>query len=340
MGEVKIKRTGYRSLFWPIVLIAIGVIWLLVNLGVISGLNIAVLFRLWPLILIAVGLDLLFGRESRLTSAILGVGTVAVIIVLMLIGPSIGLAPNLDITVDEYSVPREDATSARIDLHTSVGEVNIFALADSGNLFEAEVAHVGELNFVSEGTTEKHISLSQREENFSFGLDFLGRAFNPENELYWRVGLSNALPIRLAVDNGLSNATLDLSDIQLTGLEMNGGVGSVELRLPAMEDSYEVSVNGGVGNTTILVPENAAVALDIDGGVGEVRIDVPDDAGVRVAGESGVGGINVPAYFNRIEGDDSDFVGADGVWETEGYASAERKITITYNGGVGSLNID
>ena len=340
MGEVKIKRTGYRSLFWPIVLIAVGIIWLLSNLGVISGMNIAVLFRLWPLVLIVIGLDLLFGRESPVIGAVLGIGAVVVIIALMLIGPSLGLAPDLDITMDEYSVPREDAASARIDLHTSIGDVNIFALADSTNLFEAEVAHVGNLDFVAEGTTEKIISLSQRDENVNFGLDILGGAFNPENELYWRVGLSSALPIRLLVDNGVSSTTLDLTDIQLAGLDINSGVGSVDLRLPVMETSYEVTVNGGVGDTTIVIPENAAVALDIDGGVGEVRIDVPDGAGVRLVGESGVGSINVPDYFNQGEGDDSDFVGEDGVWETEGYASAERKITIEYNGGVGSLNID
>jgi len=55
MGESVKYRGGYRSLFWPIVLIGIGVVWLLGNLGILTGANLVVLFRLWPLVLIVVG---------------------------------------------------------------------------------------------------------------------------------------------------------------------------------------------------------------------------------------------------------------------------------------------
>jgi hypothetical protein len=48
-----------------VILIAVGIIWLLGNLGVLSAANILVLLRLWPLLLIVIGLDLLFGRQSR-----------------------------------------------------------------------------------------------------------------------------------------------------------------------------------------------------------------------------------------------------------------------------------
>ena len=65
MAKIDVERQGYRSLFWPIILIGVGLIWLLGNFGIISGANLAVLFRLWPLALIVIGLDLLFGRQSR-----------------------------------------------------------------------------------------------------------------------------------------------------------------------------------------------------------------------------------------------------------------------------------
>ena len=66
------ENKGYRSLFWPLVLIGVGVIWLLGNLGVISWTNLTVLFRLWPLLLIAIGLDLLIGRQSPAIGALIG----------------------------------------------------------------------------------------------------------------------------------------------------------------------------------------------------------------------------------------------------------------------------
>ena len=48
-------RTGPR-LFWPIILIGVGVIFLLNNLGVITGSPWEVIWRLWPVLLIALGL--------------------------------------------------------------------------------------------------------------------------------------------------------------------------------------------------------------------------------------------------------------------------------------------
>ena len=90
----------YRSLFWPIVLIAAGVVWLLNNMGVISNEQISVLGRIWPVFLIAIGLDVLIGRQSLALSALIAVGTVLVIVALMLVGPSMGLTTDLNFTIN------------------------------------------------------------------------------------------------------------------------------------------------------------------------------------------------------------------------------------------------
>ena len=58
------RRRGYRSLFWPVVLIAAGVLWLLSNLGIMTAENWSVLVQLWPILLIAAGLDMIVGRFS------------------------------------------------------------------------------------------------------------------------------------------------------------------------------------------------------------------------------------------------------------------------------------
>ena len=124
------QNRGYRSLFWPLILIGVGIVWLLGNLGVISGANLSVLFRLWPLFLIAIGLDLLLGRKSSVVGALIGLGTVALIIVLMLVGPGLGWAANADVQTDTYSAALGDATSARVDLNLGVGAASIYALQE------------------------------------------------------------------------------------------------------------------------------------------------------------------------------------------------------------------
>lgn len=335
MGEVTVRRAGYRSLFWPIILIAVGVIWLLGNLGVISAANIIVLLRLWPLLLIVIGLDLLFGRQSPLMGALIGIGAVVVIVALMLLGPSIGLgAPNLEVVREEFEEPLEDATSASINLNLSVGDTTVQALNDSSDLFTAEVSHVGELVFEVAGQSEKTIHLSQQETSFGFmdGLGFLGAAFDEEQNLYWEIGLSPEVPLALNINSGVGENTLDLSQLAITRLDINSGVGTTNLRLPAPEERYNAAINGGAGNINVTITENAALDLNISGGVGNVVIDVPDGAAVRVDSSSGLGNVEIGADFRQVGGDDE-------IWETASYAESDRRITIEFDGGVGNLTV-
>lgn len=339
MGEVRKFNNGYRSLFWPVVLIGVGLVWLLGNLGIITGANLGVLVRLWPLLLIAIGLDMLFGRQSPVVSVVIGVGVVAVAVGAMLVGPSLGLVPSADVTVSEFSEPIDAATSAQVNLSIPAGEATVTTLSDSSNLIEVEASHIGTLEFTTHGSSEKIISLRQREQDSgTFG--FFGNVFVPGDRLYWDVGLSDDLPLALNFSSGAGSSNLDLRRVQLSSLDVNMGAGQVNLQLPAMDDSYNVNISGGAGEIRVGIADGAALNLNVRGGVGQTTIDVPNDAAVRIDARSGVGGIDVPAGYIRTQGGgDSDFVGSRGVWETEGFESAGRQIVITFNGGVGGLNV-
>ncbi|RIK28496.1 MAG: cell wall-active antibiotics response protein, partial [Chloroflexi bacterium] len=63
-------RKNRSSLFGPILLIGLGILLLLSNLGVLTVNVWQMLFRFWPVILIAVGLDILFGRRSGIGAII------------------------------------------------------------------------------------------------------------------------------------------------------------------------------------------------------------------------------------------------------------------------------
>src|SRR3990170_3880770 len=52
------------GLVGPILLIGLGLVFLLTNLGMLSTSIWGVLLRIWPVILIAIGIDLLIGRRS------------------------------------------------------------------------------------------------------------------------------------------------------------------------------------------------------------------------------------------------------------------------------------
>ncbi len=339
MGTAQTKRAGYRSLFWPIALIGIGVIWLLGNLGVLTTSGLVVVARLWPLLLIAIGLDLLFGRQSPAIGALIGVGTVVLVIALMLIGPALGLAgPTYDIQTSTFSEPRGDATAASVNLALAVGSTTVTPLADSANLFEANIRHLGEITFSATGETSKTIHLSESETGSTsfFTPDFgiFGAGFANRDGLRWDIGLSPDVPLALVASGGVGASVFDLATLQLTSLDLNMGVGAVELRLPAAAAAYPAALKGGVGEANITIAPDAALTLTINGGVGAITVDVPDGAAVRLEAEGGLGGIAVPDSFTRVGGD-----GDNGAWETEGFSSADRRIEIVYNGGIGGLTI-
>jgi hypothetical protein len=332
------QRNG-RSLFWPLILIGVGLVWLLTNVGILQPVSIGVLFRLWPLLLIIVGVHLLFGRRSPMMGTLIGIGGVALIIVLMLIGPSLGWAKGAEIKTANYQEAVGDTQSAHVSLDLSVADTTVKALSDSNELFQADVKYTGDLDYEVSGEADKTISLRQiNASNDSFSI--MGwNVWGDTKKLTWDIGLSKNVPLDLEVNSGVSNSTLDLQDVQLTGLHLDSGVGTVNLTVPSMPDSYAVDIDGGAGSTNITVEEGTAVNFTIKGGVGAVVVDVPEGSAVRVEGSTGVGSVNLPANYASVDGKASKFVGEDGVWETAGFDNSDRPIIIHFEGGVGSLTV-
>lgn len=335
-------RSGYRSLFWPLLFIGVGVIALLGNMGVLSRANFIVLFRLWPVLLILIGLDIMFGRRSPAIGALIGIGAVALILGLMLVGPSMGWGDEVEIKTDLFSAPIGEATSARVSLNLSSGPTEIAALSDSNDLMEAELNYTGKIKFDVRGEREKSISLSQSDAGISSWLNW----FTDDDELRWDIGLSPQLPLELDVDAGSGSLALDLRQLQLTGLKLDVGSGSVNGSLPALEGRYGARLDGGSGScqldlangadvdlqidvgsgsVKIAIGDDADVSLRVDGGSGKLTVDVPTDAAVRVdVREGGSGRVRVPARFERTRGGDGD----EGTWETAGFEEAVYRIEI------------
>lgn len=320
---------------WAFVLIGIGVVWLLRQANLISAANIAVLGRLWPIILIAIGIDLLFGRQRGL-SLLIGGGTLVVIIVLMVIGPSVGLVQGVDVTHDTFSEPLEGAESARISLSNSVGTMTVSALNDSTDLITVDTAHVGHVQFAATGSTQKSITLRYEDEG-STNITFFPFFFSgPEGDMYTRVGIAPTVPVELDVSTGVGSSTIDLTGVNVNGVNLNIGVGDATVTLPAADGTYDVNITGGVGAGHITVLQGAVVTLNVTGGVGGMSIDLPDEAPIRVTASGGLGGVDVPSWLESVR-DDRD----NRVYETSAYASASEseRIEVNISGGIGGVDL-
>ncbi len=326
MNEERPRR--YRSIFWPILLIGVGAFWLLANLGYLPSWQWWQVWRLWPLFLIGIGLDLLFGRRSALTGALVAIVILGLAGALIFAWGSRGPFAA-SVTTDTFQEPLSSAASARVVLGPSVGETTVRALSDSPNLFEAEVTHVGDLQYEVSGTAERSIVLRQRSVNFDLGMGI-------EPDLVWTVGLSAQVPLDLRIEGGVGDKVLDLGDLEIRSLEVDADVGDLTLILPATGSAYTARLGGGVGDADLTIEPGADVILDIDGDVGSIVIHLPDGAEARVEADTDVGSVELPPGLRQIEGS-TEFVGVRGVWETAGYGSAASRILIVFNGDVGDL---
>lgn len=263
----------------------------------------------------------------------------------------------------EFSAPLGDTVkSARVRLDLPVAETEIKATGGSENLLEATVTYIGEINFATSGADgeEMDVHLSQGAAPGDWLRHVFGWVGNREH-LVWKIALNPAVPTDLDINGGVGESTFDLRDLLLTNLQIDGGTGATELTLPVKGEGYTSVINGGVGQFTVTaladtdsvtkirvgtgefkfdIEQNANISTEIRGGLGAFHVSIPADAEVKLEARMGIGDIKVPPRMAQVGADDgSNPVGQRGVWQTVGYDTAERKITITFEGGVGELQI-
>lgn len=79
-----------RSIFGPLLLVAVGVIWLLVKAGTISSGNLWALTHIWPFLLIAAGLGIILRPYWQFTSIVLDVLIIGGVLLAILYAPQLG----------------------------------------------------------------------------------------------------------------------------------------------------------------------------------------------------------------------------------------------------------
>lgn len=321
----------HRSFFWPTVLIGVGLIWLLVNLGVIAPFNVGTIVQLWPLLLIVLGLDILLGHRYAWIGSLMGLTLVAGVVAFLILAPRTGVVSDNNMTTETFSEPVGSATSVNYNFETASEPVDIYALNDSKNLIDANLTHYGTIGFVVNGTTSKSIHLYENNNssswlNWNWSLD----------QLKWNIGLNPDVPASILLDGGSGSINADLSGLQLDSLTANLGSGSSSFTLPKSDKPLTASLDSGSGSVNVSLPENTSLTLRLQSGSGSVNISLPQETAVQVeVRNSGSGSLHLSSSLKQISGD-----GETGIWETEGYENAQVKILIQIlDQGSGSISI-
>jgi hypothetical protein len=128
----------------------------------------------------------------------------------------------------------------------------------------------------------------------------------------WDIRLKDDVPMELAIQLGAGESRLDLGSLNLEDLMITIGAGEVEVGLTGRPRVGSLEVKTGAGDTTIDLTGDWKESLDakIVGGVGRTTVRLPDNVGVRVHADKGIGKVSASglmreddSYVNRAYGD-------------------------------------
>lgn len=298
------RRMG-APLAGPVILIGAGIVLLLNNLDILPWAIWGDLWRLWPLALIAIGLDLIIGRRKPMLS---------LLIILLVVGVGgalilyTGFATRGNLTTYNLNVPSTNAKAVSVEVDFGSGELHIDGATNSETLASGSLDYyanrkppVADLN---DDADRADLTINSPSDS-AFNFDWFGQSQTPR----WLIHLSPRVPISLNADLGTGNSTLDLSALNLTDLDINSGTGNTTVTFPKPQTEIHASIDGGVGNLHLSIPDGTAARISIDTGIGNVTTD--------------------PRFTKQ--GEDT--------YETANYATSTNKLDLKIDAGVGNVEI-
>jgi predicted membrane protein len=290
------------SLLGPLILITIGVLFLLVNLGYLPLSLWEIAFRFWPLILILIGVEMLVGRRSVIGGFVVTALWLALVAGVVWLALTTGLTGATTVT-ETINQPVGEITRATIDLNIGFASVAVKALGEDttdlmrGTFRHAEGIQIGKVF----NTLENEGRLTLREERINFFTAGM-------TEARWDIALNSTIPLTLRLDGGLGRADLDLSVLTMSALEVNAGIGRVH----------------------ITTPQRGKMTMRLDGGVGDVHVTIPEGVAARVQVDRGIGTVRVT---------ETRFPKTGNVYQSTNWERAEHQITIQISGGIGTVEV-
>jgi hypothetical protein len=255
--------------------------------------------------LIAIGVELIIRRRRQVLSLV-------VVLVILAAGTGVlavsgNLQPAGNMTSASINMPLNDATSARVSIDLGYGDLRLDS-SESNQVASGSLDYYQNWNApVVQQSTDGGVANLNIQQGRRVGI-FDAPFLDPNRALVWQLHLSRRVPVDLGVKTGTGKINLDLSRVKLQNLKIENGTGDLKVIFPA-----------GAGTTTAV----------INSGTGPINLTIPSSVEARIKASSGIGSVSVDSRFSK-----------DGnTYTTPGYSSAENRLDITLNQGIGSVNV-
>ena len=221
------------NIFWGVVLIVLGLLFLLQTSGLLSD----VFGWFWPIFLMLLGGWILTGHmfpQWRGSSS-----------------------------DDPFSINLQGAMQLALGFDQGVGSLQVAGGAPTGvALTGIQAAAMDVKTRLSGDRLEVKIEAGP-----SF-IPFLG----PDSGV-WRFQVNQDVPLTLDVGAGMSSLDFDLTDLKVTRMKVSTGASSVKVKLPVNAGHTLLDIDSGVTTLDVSVPQGVAACLRLNQGASTTDID-------------------------------------------------------------------
>jgi hypothetical protein len=254
----------YRGFLLPAVLIAVGLLFLLDNLGWLSSDALLRLVSLWPLLLVVAGIQVIANHTlDRRTAAMAGLAAILVATVGAVAYAAFGPTELLGTKHTHASERLNGLTSGTLSLEFG-GTVRINQSALGDLMFQADAdSPNGQPPNISLDRTNGTVSIQGSRWPF---LPFVSAAHRQIT-----ITLNDRIPWAVEIGGGSADVHLDIGELRLTRLELSGGARNVDAVMPAPSGTVPIEISGGARDISIHSPKTAW-RIQVSGGARAIRI--------------------------------------------------------------------
>lgn len=289
-----------RRISLGIVLLAIGIVGLLLNLGIIGWSLFDTLFDYWPAIFIVIGINIIF-RHNEIVKAATWLVFIGAIIALSYYNNGSIRNNRQWIKGSEVKIEKPVETEAG-EVKIQLGGTRLNIGSTDLNLVDASLSDPDIGHSVTYDNNKKNASV-QFARNRNFIINNNGReycSFNLNEDVLWK----------LDIDTGAVSGTFDMSNLMVEDVDLDTGAASLNL---------------------IFGDRCQKVNVDIDAGASSIDITVPKDAGVKIKKDGVFSNSNINGLDFDREGD---------IYISKNYDTSKIKINFDVDMGAGSFNMN
>ena len=306
----------YRHVFWAFILIAIGILFMLNNFGVLEF-GFRTLWSLWPLILILWGISILPIRDGIKIAALVVVLALTVIFFNKIAEKSSWFHfHNFRGWSDRDWEDEEDNTtynyqpqnlSVPYDSLTGKGELRLDAAAGNFNLQGitsdflsfSKSGDIGNysLTTTSEGNT-KMINLSLEKSGIRHSVN--------ENKV--EIRLNEKPSWNLDFDIGAAEILMDLRDYKIDTTSIDAGASSIDIK---------------IGD------KNPLTVMTFNAGASSIKVEIPKESGCQIKSESFMISKEFDGFTKK----------GDGIYQTDNFNTGKNKIMLTIKTAISKIEI-